>query len=305
LQKEKANSIHAIQFQQAFAGSASGPIQADKAEQAVQNSITRGTPERAPQACPRQRRPGPTRSPPHSSSVPPSRTVTPREPTRGVREKNGVFQRLPHLHHPRHRGGTPPPLPPPRRRTAPQCPLLRGGRRYLGRRRVVPGHVEEGGGAGAAVGGARVPAPGAPSRRGGRGAGSGAGRGRREADGAVRGDAAGAAGGARPRAAPPGHRPRRGRPRRRARRTQGAARSIPVAGAAVPAPDAAAGAGDGYQRGGIGRPQWSEEIGSELPAGGAGEIGGRYFSPHWVYIATTSSVCERTTCFMALFSFST
>jgi hypothetical protein len=52
-----------------------------------------------------------------------------------------------------------------------------------------------------------------------------------------------------------------------------------------PAQSPSGGGGDGYQHGGIGCPQRPEEIGSELPAGGAGEVGRRYFPPHWVYLA--------------------
>jgi hypothetical protein len=52
-----------------------------------------------------------------------------------------------------------------------------------------------------------------------------------------------------------------------------------------PAQSPSGGGGGGYQRGGIGCPQRHEEIGSELPAGGAGEVGRRYFPPHWVYLA--------------------
>lgn len=221
-------------------------------------------------SVPRQQRLGPhPRSlfgfspPPHSPLLLllPSSASTPTPRHRPVRiDDDGDLQRRIRLLG----RAAPAPAPPPRgsqsqrQRAAPQCALPHRGRRrlrHLGGRRerrgVVPGHVEEGGGAGAEVGGARAPASGGaphqPRRRGGRAScARGPRGGRAAADGAVRGDAAGAAGGARPRAAPPGHRPRRGRARRRTRRAQGAASRL----AAGPALDAAAGGGDG--QGGIG-----------------------------------------------------
>lgn len=174
--------------------------------------------------------------------------------------------------------------------------------------------MEEGGGEGAPLGGDRAPPPAILLRRrrcreggGGRGEGCGGG-GRGEEDGAVRGDAAGAARGAGPRPAAAGHRPRRRGAGGGARRAQG-----PAAPASpVPAFHAAAGAGTASEAGGDrdpgrirewpGFPYGSRGVGSGIPAAAAagdgdGDRGGERYGligAREVCLKITSTLsCER------------